>query len=68
MPPLRKLPDLLVDDEGFTKHVCPEQNANICSRLTFEWMGPLMKLGHERPLEKEDVWMLPQKQHKHLEP
>ena len=54
--------DLLVDDEGFTKHVCPEQNANICSRLTFKWMGPLMKLGHERPLEKEDVWMLPQKQ------
>ena len=49
-------------DGEFTTQICPEHDANICSRLTFKWMGPLMSLGHKRPLEREDVWMLPKEQ------
>lgn len=36
----------------------PEMTASIWSRLVFSWMTPLMKLGHEKHLEIEDLWSL----------
>lgn len=45
----------LHDDED----VCPEVRAGPLSRLTFSWMGPLMKRGYRAPLTFADVWRLP---------
>ena len=36
----------------------PEANANWLSLLTFEWIGPLMRLGYSRPLEATDLYKL----------
>lgn len=36
--------------------VCPEYGASIPSRLTWQWMQPLMSVGYKRPLEKNDLW------------
>lgn len=33
-----------------------EYSAGIFSRLTFQWMSPLMVVGYKRPLEKNDLW------------
>ncbi|KAK7303090.1 hypothetical protein RJT34_13989 [Clitoria ternatea] len=38
--------------------ICPERGANILSKILFSWMGPIMKLGYERPLTERDVWKL----------
>ncbi|RIA93900.1 ATP-binding cassette transporter 1 [Glomus cerebriforme] len=43
------------DDESFN---CPEETANIFSRVTFYWMTPLMKLGHRKFLTIDDLWNL----------
>ncbi|CAG8480040.1 2241_t:CDS:10 [Ambispora gerdemannii] len=40
------------------ENVCPEETANIFSRLTFYWMTPLMKLGYSKYLTFEDLWEL----------
>ncbi|PBK66109.1 multidrug resistance-associated ABC transporter [Armillaria solidipes] len=42
-------------------HVLPEENAGFFSRLIFQWLGPFLAIGFSRPLEKEDLWRLPQK-------
>ncbi|CAG8473230.1 8866_t:CDS:10 [Racocetra persica] len=42
----------------FSQKDSPEENANIFSRLTFYWMTPLMKLGHEKYLVLSDLWNL----------
>lgn len=39
--------------------VCPEVDANILSRLTFSWMGPLMREGYREPLTFDKMWTLP---------
>ncbi|KZT29756.1 multidrug resistance-associated ABC transporter [Neolentinus lepideus HHB14362 ss-1] len=44
---------------GFGGSVVPEQNASILSRLVFGWASPFLKVGFSRPLEKEDMWTLP---------
>jgi ABC-type multidrug transport system fused ATPase/permease subunit len=36
--------------------VSPEHTANLFSRLSFQWMQPLMATGYKRPLEKTDIW------------
>jgi ATP-binding cassette subfamily C (CFTR/MRP) protein 1 len=38
------------------REVCPEYTAGIFSRLTWQWMQPLMNVGYKRPLEKNDLW------------
>ncbi|UZJ53839.1 hypothetical protein CBS101457_003159 [Exobasidium rhododendri] len=38
---------------------CPENFANIFSRLTFHWLQPLMSLGSKKFLTQEDMWTLP---------
>jgi ATP-binding cassette subfamily C (CFTR/MRP) protein 1 len=39
-----------------TRQISPEYNASIFSRLTWQWMQPLMNVGYKRPLEKNDLW------------
>ncbi|KAK6098443.1 hypothetical protein MT418_002471 [Batrachochytrium dendrobatidis] len=36
----------------------PEATANIFSRLTFQWMDPLMRLGYTKDLDMDDLWNL----------
>ena len=38
------------------REVCPEYKASLVSRITFQWMQPLMATGYKRPLEKNDIW------------
>ena len=33
-----------------------EHSAHFFSRLTFQWISPLMSVGYQRPLETNDVW------------
>ncbi|KAI8633111.1 ATP-binding cassette transporter protein [Xylariaceae sp. FL1651] len=33
-----------------------EASAGFFSRLTFQWMAPLMNVGYKRPLEQADLW------------
>lgn len=49
------------------KHVPPvpttrapsrEYQAGLLSRLTFQWMAPLMSVGYQRPLELNDIWIV----------
>lgn len=46
---------LLGEDED---HICPLEDANIFSILTFEWMTGTMKLGYKKFLVEEDLWNL----------
>ncbi|PNP37043.1 hypothetical protein TGAMA5MH_11060 [Trichoderma gamsii] len=38
--------------------VSREYEAGFFSRLTFQWVNPLMTAGYRRPLEKEDIWLV----------
>ncbi|KAI4659604.1 uncharacterized protein J4E79_006139 [Alternaria viburni] len=38
------------------RDVCPEYTASFFSRLSWQWMQPLMRVGYKRPLEKNDIW------------
>lgn len=38
---------------------CPENTANIFSRLSFHWMQPMMSLGSKKFLTEDDMWTLP---------
>lgn len=40
------------------ENVTPEETCNIFSRLTFHWMTSLMKLGHSKVLDMNDLWNL----------
>ncbi|OMO75049.1 hypothetical protein CCACVL1_16349 [Corchorus capsularis] len=40
------------------EHICPERQANICSRIFFGWITPLMQQGYRRPITERDVWKL----------
>ncbi|CAG8452470.1 10619_t:CDS:10 [Ambispora leptoticha] len=44
--------------EEESEKACPEETANIFSRLTFYWMTQLMKLGYSKYLTFEDLWDL----------
>ncbi|KAF2647780.1 ABC multidrug transporter-like protein [Lophiostoma macrostomum CBS 122681] len=39
-----------------SRAVCPEYKAGRFSRLTFQWISPLMTVGYKRPLEHNDIW------------
>ncbi|OIW29128.1 ABC multidrug transporter, partial [Coniochaeta ligniaria NRRL 30616] len=39
--------------------VSKEARAGLFSRLTFQWISPLLSLGRRRNLEKNDIWLLP---------
>lgn len=38
--------------------VSREHGANFFSKLTFQWMAPLMTVGYLRPLELGDIWLV----------
>ncbi|KAL8773161.1 MAG: hypothetical protein Q9209_001837 [Squamulea sp. 1 TL-2023] len=38
--------------------VSREYNAGLWSRLTWQWMAPLMHKGYQRPLELNDIWLV----------
>ena len=35
----------------------PEHEANIFSRLVFQWVQPILTTGYQRPLEKHDTFL-----------
>ncbi|KAH6849677.1 multidrug resistance-associated protein [Chaetomium sp. MPI-CAGE-AT-0009] len=37
-----------------------EQDAGLWSLLSFVWLSPLMSTGYRRPLERNDVWLVPE--------
>ncbi|KAI8935755.1 hypothetical protein NX059_007275 [Plenodomus lindquistii] len=39
-----------------TREVCPEYGAGVFSKLSWQWMQPLMRVGYKRPLERNDIW------------
>ena len=49
--------DAVESDGG--EHECPENVANIFSRLVFHWLQPMMTLGSQKYLTEEDMWALP---------
>ncbi|KAG7121601.1 Multidrug resistance-associated protein 1 like [Verticillium longisporum] len=48
------------DDVPRSRIPSPEENASIISQLLFTWLGPLLTTGYKRPLEYEDIWLVPQ--------
>ena len=38
--------------------VIPDTHAHWFSKLTFEWIHPMLSLGYARPLETTDLWAL----------
>ncbi|KAM0251495.1 hypothetical protein ACHAQJ_008163 [Trichoderma viride] len=38
--------------------VSREYQAGFFSKLTFQWMTPLMTTGYKRPLEQQDIWLV----------
>ncbi|KAI1391160.1 ATP-binding cassette transporter protein YOR1-like protein [Hypoxylon trugodes] len=40
------------------REVSREYNAGFLSKLTFQWMAPLMSVGYKRPLEQDDLWLV----------
>ena len=36
-------------------HTSPEAEAGVLSRATFSWLAPTLRLGRQRPLEKQDL-------------
>ncbi|MCJ1448024.1 MAG: hypothetical protein MMC23_008537 [Stictis urceolatum] len=40
------------------REVSREYRAGFFSKLTFAWVGPLMRVGYRRPLELNDIWLV----------
>lgn len=40
------------------RQVSREYKAGFLSKLTFQWMAPLMNVGYKRPLEHDDLWLV----------
>lgn len=38
--------------------VSREYHASLLSRLTWQWMAPIMHVGYQRPLELNDIWLV----------
>ena len=53
--PLKRRGPPPIPDE---RTVSREYNANFFSRLTFQWIAPLMTTGYLRPLELGDIWLV----------
>lgn len=53
--PLRRKPPPRVPTE---RVVSREYSAGLLSRLTWQWMAPIMHVGYQRPLEMNDIWLV----------
>lgn len=40
------------------REVSREYKAGLLSRLTWQWMAPIMHVGYQRPLEVNDIWLV----------
>ncbi|KAI1765555.1 ATP-binding cassette transporter protein YOR1-like protein [Hypoxylon sp. FL1150] len=40
------------------RQISREHSAGFLSKLTFQWMAPLMSVGYKRPLEQDDIWLV----------
>ncbi|KAI9809799.1 MAG: hypothetical protein M1825_000232 [Sarcosagium campestre] len=40
------------------REVSREYGASFWSLLTFQWMAPVMRVGYQRPLESNDIWLV----------
>ncbi|KAI4868362.1 ATP-binding cassette transporter protein YOR1-like protein [Hypoxylon rubiginosum] len=40
------------------RQISREYTAGFFSKLTFQWMAPLMSVGYKRPLEQDDIWLV----------
>ncbi|KAI1662998.1 ATP-binding cassette transporter protein YOR1-like protein [Daldinia decipiens] len=40
------------------RQVSREYKASFWSKLTFQWMAPMMEVGYKRPLEQDDLWLV----------
>ncbi|KAI9596789.1 P-loop containing nucleoside triphosphate hydrolase protein [Syncephalis fuscata] len=47
-----------IDTPPATAQPIPETKAFFLSQLVFEWITPLLRTGHRRPLEAEDLYVL----------
>lgn len=50
--------DLPADAARDGSHVMPLASASIASRVTYAWIGDLLRLGAKRPLEIDDVYRM----------
>ncbi|XP_028401273.1 multidrug resistance-associated protein 1-like [Dendronephthya gigantea] len=57
---LAYFPDALSDEKdiGVHREICPEENANIFSRMTIWWLTSLIYRGYKNPLTDKDLWAL----------
>ncbi|WFC97545.1 hypothetical protein MYAM1_000259 [Malassezia yamatoensis] len=51
--------ELLHPDPLYHPAPSPVESSNLFSRLTFQWMQPMMSLGAKRYLTESDMWALP---------
>lgn len=45
------------------ERILPQDKANPLSKITFQWVNSIMTTGYKRPLEKEDLYTLPDWRH-----
>ncbi|KAI8353036.1 P-loop containing nucleoside triphosphate hydrolase protein [Mortierella sp. GBAus27b] len=50
---LRRDTRIQLDENG---EACPEETANVFSRLSFHWVTGLMRRGYAKPLTMDDLW------------
>ncbi|OQR83445.1 hypothetical protein THRCLA_10937, partial [Thraustotheca clavata] len=50
--------ELINAGEGIFFELCSEEDAGLLSRITFGWANALLRQGHERQLDPEDLWPL----------
>ena len=55
-------------DEKFRKdNPSPLNHANYFSQIFLTWIGPLLKIGYDKPLDEHDLYnTMPDQQSKHL--
>lgn len=41
------------------EQILPQDKSNPLSKITFQWVNSIMTTGYQRPLEKEDLYTLP---------
>ncbi|KAL9964378.1 hypothetical protein ACROYT_G028009 [Oculina patagonica] len=55
---LKFFPEAPVERDVANRGQCPEEKANIFSKLTFWWLNGLIYQGFKRPLVDDDLWAL----------
>ncbi|KAL8691451.1 MAG: hypothetical protein Q9218_003334 [Villophora microphyllina] len=53
-PMKRKYPPPIPKERTISR----EYKAGLLSRLTWQWMAPIMHVGYQRPLELNDIWLV----------